>query len=89
MRIDRLALETGMQGRFDSHIDGDDPLSASISMQRSQTVSRGEWRVRIETEMRLSCTHDDFLLCASMRAYEGETEICRRDWDCAVPRQLI
>ncbi|HEY2617529.1 MAG TPA: CocE/NonD family hydrolase [Acetobacteraceae bacterium] len=89
VRIDRLGLELGTDGSFESHIDEDDPLSAMVEMRQSQTISRGTWRIRIETHMRMTCTHDAFLLRATMRAYEGDVEVCAREWDDSVPRRLV
>jgi predicted acyl esterase len=88
-RIDRLGLELGSKGKWHYHVDEDDPLSATAELQRTQTMSRNEWKIRVETRMRLSCTHDTFLLEASLRAYEGEQEVCRRDWDRAIPRDFL
>ena len=88
VRIDRLGLELGGTVDVTCHIDDDDPLTASIASRRTDTVARGDWRVRIETALHLSCTADEFLLRASMQASEAETEVCRRDWDCRVPRSL-
>jgi uncharacterized protein len=89
VRIDRIGLELGSEGKFAVDIKDDDPLSASIEMQRSQTIQRDDWQVRIETRMRLSCTRDAFLLRASLRAWEGVREVCHRDWDRAIPRDLV
>ncbi len=89
VRIDRLGLELGTDGSFTSHIDEHDPLSAVVEMRQSQTVSRGAWRTRIETQMRMSCTHDALLLRAEMRAYEGDAEVCRHEWDRSVARRFI
>jgi putative CocE/NonD family hydrolase len=88
VRIDRLGLELGSEGKFAVDIKDDDPLSASIEMQRTQTIQRDAWQVRIETAMRLSCTRDAFLLRASLRAWEGSHEVCHRDWDHSIPRDL-
>jgi uncharacterized protein len=88
VRIDRLGLELGSEGSFEADIADDDPLSAVVDMRQSQTISRGEWRIRIETQMRTSCTHDAFMLRASMRAYENDVEVCRRGWDHSLPRRL-
>jgi putative CocE/NonD family hydrolase len=88
VRIDRIGLELGSEGKFAVDIRDDDPLSASIEMQRTQTIQRDAWQVRIETAMRLSCTRDAFLLRASLRAWEGSREVCRRDWDHSIPRDL-
>jgi len=39
--------------------------------------------------MRLSCTRDVFRLQASLSARAGDEEVCQRDWDCAIPRDLV
>jgi hypothetical protein len=89
VRIDRLGLELGVKTSFGAHVDEDDPLSAMVEVQQTQTVSRDPWRVRIDTQMRMSCTRGMFLLRASMRACEGDVEVCSRTWDCSVPRNLV
>jgi hypothetical protein len=88
VRIDRLGLELSTESHFNSNIDEDDPLSAAVEMRQSQAISRGAWRIRIETEMQMSCDHDAFLLQATMRAFEGDMEVCRRGWDYSVPRHF-
>jgi hypothetical protein len=88
-RIDRIDLELGAKGKWQYHVEEDDPLSAVAELQRTQTMSREGWQIRIETQMRLSCTRDAFLLKASLRAYEGEQEVCHRDWDRAIARDLL
>jgi uncharacterized protein len=89
LRIDRLGLELGGQSSFDVHLDEDDALSAVFEMRQSQTVSRGAWRIGIETQLRMSCTQDAFRLLASVRATEADSEVCRREWDRSVPRCLV
>jgi hypothetical protein len=44
-------------------------------------MSREAWQIRIETQMRLSCTREVFLLEGRLRASEGANEVCRREWD--------
>jgi putative CocE/NonD family hydrolase len=85
-RIDRLGIELGTDGSFNSYISEDDPLSAVAEMRQVQTISRGDWRVRIETRMQMSCSSDAFLLLAEMRASEGDVMVCHREWDRRVPR---
>jgi putative CocE/NonD family hydrolase len=89
VRIERLGLEFANQGKFAFDLVDDDPLSATASMQRSATITRGSWQVRIETTMRLSCTRDAFLLHATLRAWEGAVEVCHRDWERTIPRDLV
>ena len=88
VRIDRIGLELGTEGKFAVALEDDDPLSASIEMQRTQTIRRDAWQVRIQTAIRLSCTRDAFLLRASLRAWEGDSEVCHREWDETIPRDL-
>jgi hypothetical protein len=88
-RIDRLGLELGTQNKSRLHIEEDDPLSAVAELRRTWTMSREAWQIRIETQMRLSCTRDVFLLQASLRAWEGGTEVCHRDWDRAIAREFL
>jgi hypothetical protein len=56
---------------------------------KSMTMSRDAWQIRIETQMRLWCTREVFLLQASLRAWEGANEVCRRDWDRAIARDFL
>ena len=89
VRIDRLGLEVATEGKFAFDITDDDPLSATAEMQRTETIQRDGWQVRIETRMRLACTRDAFLLRASLRAWEGTSEVCHREWDRSIPRDLV
>ena len=89
VRIDRLGLELGSEGKFAFDIKDDDPLSATAEMQRTETIRRDAWQVRIETRICLSCTRDTFVLQASLRAWEGTSEVCHREWDHSIPRDLV
>jgi uncharacterized protein len=87
---DHLAgLEVGGDWDYAHDIRDDDPLSATIAMRATNTVARGEWRTRVETTMRMSCTHEAFRLQASLRAFEGDDEVCAREWDQTIKRDLI
>jgi len=88
-RIDRLGLELGAHDDSKLHLEEDDPLSAAADLRRTWTMSRDGWHIRIETQMRLACTRDVFLLQGSLRAWEGANEVCRREWDRAIPRDFL
>jgi hypothetical protein len=87
-RIDRIGLETGMQWNTQYHVEENDPLSAVAELRNTQTMSRDEWQIRVETLMRLSSTGNAFLLQGSLRAFEGSNEVRRRDWDRSIPRDF-
>jgi hypothetical protein len=88
-RIDRIGLELGTQSTSTYHVEEDDPLSAVADLRWTETMSRDGWQVRIETQMRLSCTRDAFLLRASLRAWDGANDVCRRDWDRSISRDFL
>jgi hypothetical protein len=80
-------LGTPSKSRF--HVEEDDPLSAVAELRRTWTVSPEAWQIRIETQMRLSCNRDVFLLQGSLRAWEGANEVRRREWDRAIARDFL
>src|SRR5262249_22154698 len=88
-RIDRIDLELGTAGKSRFHVEEDDPLNASVGLPKTQTISRGAWQLRIETQMRLSCTRDAFLLRGGLRAWEGAEQVCQREWDRTIPRDFM
>jgi len=88
-RIDRIGLELGTENKSQFHVEEDDPLSAVNELRRTWTMSRDDWQIRIETQMRLSCTRNTFLLQGSLRAWEGAKEVCRREWDRSIPRDFL
>jgi uncharacterized protein len=88
-RIDRIGLELGTQWNTQYHVEDNDPLSAVAELHNVQTMSRSQWRVRVETQMRLSSTGNGFLLTGSLRAFEGANEVCHRDWNCSIPRDFM
>jgi predicted acyl esterase len=87
-RIDRIALELSAEGKSQFHVEEDDPLSAMAELRRTQTMSRDEWQIRVETQIRLSSTASIFMLQGSLRAWEGANEVCRREWDRSIPRDF-
>jgi uncharacterized protein len=88
-RIDRIGLELGTDNKSQFHIEENDPLSAVAEIRQIKTMSRDEWQIRIETQMRLSCTRNAFLLQGSLRAWEGTNEVCHREWDRSILRDFI
>ena len=88
-RIDRIGLESGTQNKTEYRVEENDPLSAVAELSHTQTLSRNEWQIRVETRMRLSSTGNVFLLQGSLRAFEGPNELCHRDWNRSIPRDSL
>jgi putative CocE/NonD family hydrolase len=88
-RIERIGLELGTESKSTLHVEEDDPLSAVAELRRTWTMSRDTWQIRIETQMRLSCNRDVFLLQGRLRAWEGANEVCHREWDRTIARDFL
>jgi hypothetical protein len=86
---DTLGFEQGGEGEYHLDIEDDDPTSAVAEMRKVETKRRGDWQVRWQVRMRLTCTREAFRLQAGLDAHEGDQEVCHREWDCAIPRDLI
>jgi putative CocE/NonD family hydrolase len=89
VRYERPGLTVSTEWKHGFSLDENDPSSAAAEMQKCETISREQWRVRIESTMRMTCTRDAFRLTASIRASEGDSEVLRRDWDRSIPRNLL
>ena len=68
---------------------GDDPLSARHENSYTITMERGDWRIRTEAYTLMTATGDDFVISATLDAYEGYTRIFTRTWDCKIPRDGV
>jgi len=89
MRWDRLGLEIGTDWKFGFDLVNNDPTRPIAQMERTDRISRETWQVRIETFMQMSSSRNAFHLRASLGAWEGEQEVCQREWKCSIPRDLI
>jgi uncharacterized protein len=88
-RIDRIDLELGRENKSRFHVEENDPVSAVAELRQIQTMSRDAWQIRIETQIRLSCTRDLFVLQGSLRGWEDANEACHREWDRSIPRDFM
>jgi uncharacterized protein len=82
-------LESGTQDKTEYRVEENDPLGAVAELSHTQTLSRDEWQIKVETRMRLSSTGHAFSLQGSLHAWEGANEVCRREWDRSLPRDFM
>ena len=87
--IEAIGLETEAIQRETYRIHARDPLSAMVEIGHTMCVGRGAWQTRTETRTVMRATKEDFLLEASLDAYEGETRVLSRNWTRRVPRDLV
>jgi len=70
-------------------IHPDDPLSATGATHWTQTLSRNEWSVRTETYAAMRSDARSFIVSARIEAYEGDRLVFERDFEQAIPRDLV
>ena len=66
-----------------------DPLSAEVRCERSSEISRGDWRVRVETYSTMTSDATRFLVTNALEAYEGHTRVASKRWVKEIPRDHV
>jgi hypothetical protein len=82
-------IEYGSNGLDQFSLNENDPLSASARAERTVTISRGDWRTRVETVSIMSGDAEHFHLTAVLNAFEGETRVFTKTWNAAIPRDHV
>lgn len=82
-------LITGSIARESHEIDPGDPCSARIKTHWTQTLERGDWRVRTETFSEMTCDKKNFHLSARLEAYEGDSVFFEKSWQHTVRRKFV
>jgi putative CocE/NonD family hydrolase len=88
-RFDAIGIAAGMKISERYSIAGDDPLSAKASLAWTVKRERGDWRVRVEARIELSCNAHAFLVQQSLAAFEGDILVFARNWDREIARDLV
>jgi hypothetical protein len=87
--IDHIGLDYELVQEEVSRIRPDDPLSARVDVSCTMRIGRGDWRTRSETRTRLRATETEFVIDASLDAYEGDTRVVARNWSRRIKRDLV
>ncbi|MFO1056917.1 MAG: CocE/NonD family hydrolase [Dongiaceae bacterium] len=88
-RLDEIGLTMAASGVEHYRIRPDDPLSARAEAEWSYRMERPGWSVRTETRTLLTATAAEFLLTATLDAYEGDMRVFARTWESRIPRDLL
>ena len=67
----------------------DDPLSARATHIWTQSLARGDWRVRTEASAEMTATATHLRMKARLTAWEGDAVIYDRQWDDEVERKFV
>jgi len=70
-------------------IEPDDPLSMTGVSTWTCDMQRPGWSVRTVSTSRIACTAKDWLISASVTAYEAEKQVFRKTFEKVIPRDLM
>ncbi|MGE0119941.1 MAG: CocE/NonD family hydrolase [Dongiaceae bacterium] len=89
MELTDIGLICEETGDVFYEIADDAPASARCRTRFAMARRRGDWRIRTETRTELRCTPADFVLTATLDAYDGEARVFTRNWHLTVPRDHL
>ena len=85
-RYDDIDLEAQARSTERYSVCDSDPLAATAEVTWSWVFERKDWKIRTESRTHMSCTKRDFILHASLAAYEGDSKVFERTFDEVIPR---
>jgi hypothetical protein len=85
-RYDDIDLEAQARSTERYSVSEHDPLAATAEVTWSWVFERKDWKIRTESRTQMSCTKRDFILKASLTAYEGENKVFERTFDEVIAR---
>jgi putative CocE/NonD family hydrolase len=88
-RLHDVDLLYDYSGKMVYRLVGEDPLSADMEFTQTQKLERGGWKTHTETRARLTSTREEFLLSASVDAFEGDSRVHTRTWTTRIPRDFL
>lgn len=87
--LESLGLEMQRKALEWYSYQGDDFNSVRGETLWERGFRRADWRVRTVTRTVLTSTPEEFRIHAQLDAFEGERRVFSRNWEVAVPRDLV
>jgi len=87
--LEAIGLEMGRNTREEYSYQNDNPATLRGMVRQVRWFKRGAWQVETVTRTVLTATPTDFIVRATLDAYEGEVRVFSRSWDEAIPRDLV
>ena len=79
-RYDDIDLEAQARSTERYSVRDGDPLAATAEVTWTWLFERKDWRIRTESRTHMSCTQRDFVVKATLAAYEGDTKVFEREF---------
>ena len=69
-------------------IAGNDPTTCMTTITCSESFTRDDWRVRVESETSATCTRDNYRVTGWFKAYDGDQLFMAKEYDETIPRDF-
>lgn len=89
IRFPNTGMITEDTGHETLTIHDGDPLSIANRVQRTLAYERDDWRIRIETDSKLTADAANFIVTCTLEGYESDVRVFAKTWDFTIPRDLI
>lgn len=88
--IDEIKVETGFEKKVVYRINPNDPVSARVDLSEAHLLRHGQgWDTFVEARSALSSTESEFLVEASLKAYEKGKPFFAKSWLERIPRKHV
>ncbi len=88
-RLDDINLTVGRSARETYSYHNNDYATVRGFVEQTRSFKRGDWEVQTVTRTTLSALEDEFLVRATLDAYEGDARVFAKSWDERIPRKLV
>ncbi|KOG41148.1 CocE/NonD family hydrolase [Streptomyces decoyicus] len=89
VRLDDIALDTGLRAYERYSAVADDFTSVSGEAAWTMRFQRDNWDVRVETRTVLRCNASEFFVDATLDGFENDRRVFSRTWNETLPRDHL
>jgi hypothetical protein len=87
--IDEIGVETGLDKKVVYRIRPGDPTSARVDLRETFLLRHAGWDTFVEAETALSSTESEFLVEATLKAFDSGKPFFARSWLQRIPRNGV
>jgi predicted acyl esterase len=89
-RFVRHGWTTSGKSNYEYRIHPDDPTSACVDLTATETYGReGQLDARIEARQKMTCDETHFFIEASLEVFDGDEQVCFREWHERIARDFL
>src|SRR5579863_6395168 len=89
LRLDAVDTQLAHSLKRELTIRDDDPLSARYVLTQSYEMGREGWRTLVNTRAQMHSDQSTFYVSGSLSAHLNGELVAEREWDVAIPRDLM